>query len=695
MRKLGIPYLLITVLGLCLTTAGCVQGFRTHKRAEPPTTQAPGIAQVSDLDKDHALPSVKSPPVSGISKSSDRANLAGARLVLHEESEPLASDGTEAPPLPAQFAQAQTVEPEVLPVPKALPPEGKSSQPKAVEQQSTPPAATPPARSETPAAKPANQSVAKPAEQPSGKQAASANAEPLITLHVDNLEVSKVMELISRQAKILNILVSPGVTGTVTLDLRNKTVDDALQIIAKQCRLTVRREKDVIYIATLDEFRKIEEDDLPIRVYHLNYVKSGDVIKMVKPILSKKGTISQSPDSDTGYPATSANAPSGTGGGAASGASGKAGGNSMAGGEIVVVQDYEINLKTIDRVIAEIDIQPTQVLIEAVIVSVTLSKDLDLGVNYAVLDNAGNALGVVGDGALINTAAGFTPAGVLASPVANSFRQTTTNGATTTTETTGSTGKVSAGFVNATDPGGVKFGWTGKNVTGFITALQKRGETKVLAAPRILVLNKQGAVVHLGQNLGYYTTQITQTSSTQTANFMPIGTQLQLRPFVSSDGMIRMEVHPQRSTGALENGLPQTTAAEVTTNVMVPNGTTIVIGGLIDTQVEHSVNGIPVLMDLPWLGGLFRESSDTKTRRELVVILTPHIWRPQCPTALNALGKPRALGLEKHTTQKGKAETEPTVYDLTATPETVDPPPADGTAAAITGRKNSTNAKVK
>ena len=635
--------------------------------------------------------------MSQISNSSDRANLAGARLALHEVSETIPTDGTEAPPLPAQFAQAQVVEPEVIPVPKGIPPEAVPGKPKAVAEPNAKPVAPPvtlpvakPAAELTkqPAAKPVEKAVekpvAKPADQPKG--------EPLITLHVDNLEVSKVMEMISRQAKILNILVSPGVTGSVTVDLRNKTVDEALQIIAKQCRLTVRRDNDVIYIATLDEFRKIEEDDLPIRVYHLNYVKSGDVFKMIKPILSKKGTLSQSPDSDTGYPATSADAPT-AGGSSRGGGSGKAGGNSMAGGEIIVVQDYEINLKTVDRVIAEIDIQPTQVLIEAVIVSVTLSKDLDLGVNYAVLDNAGNALGVVGNGSLINAAAGFTPAGVLASPVTNSFRQTTTNGVTSTTSTSGSTGKLSAGF--ATNDGGMKFGWTGKNVTGFITALQKRGETKVLACPRILVLNKQGAVVHLGQNLGYYTTQITQTTSTQTANFMPIGTQLQLRPFVSSDGMIRMEVHPQRITGALEDGLPQTTASEVTTNVMVPNGTTIVIGGLIDTQIEHSVNGIPVLMDLPWLGALFRESSDTTTRRELVVILTPHIWRPPCPTALNTLGKPRALGLDKHVTQKGKAEIEPTVYDVTATPETLDPPPADDTATATTGRKTSANAKVK
>ena len=149
---------------------------------------------------------------------------------------------------------------------------------------------------------------------------------------------------------------------------------------------------------------------------------------------------------------------------------------------------------------------------------------------------------------------------------------------------------------------------------------------------------------------------------------MNIGTQLRLRPFVSSDGMIRMEVHPERSTGALDvNGIPQTNTSEVTTNIMVRDGTTIVIGGLMDTEIEQQVQGIPFLMDLPLLGSLFRHTTNTTTKRELVVILTPYICRPECPEATNYLGRPRALGLDERVS-KGRWPKRRTVPASTKSP---------------------------
>ena len=346
--------------------------------------------------------------------------------------------------------------------------------------------------------------------------------EPLITLHVADLDVRKALEILSRQAK-MNILVSPGVSGKVTVDLHDKTLDEVLATMAKLCDMSVHREKDIIYVTTPAEQRAAEEDDLPVRVYHLNYVKSKDVSDMIKPLLSKSGSFSSSPDADTGYPNNFSGAPGPGGGGGGGGGNTKAGGNSLAGGDIVIVQDYEHVLKTVDRVIAQIDVQPLQVLIEAVIVSVRIDKDLDLGVNYAILDGSGKALGVVGNGSILNATAGFTPATVLAGVggAANTLQsvttavtgQPTTN---TTTLSTGTNGQVAGNTVNgfAQNTYGMKYGWTGKNVTGFISALQTRGETKVLAAPRILVLNKQPAEIHLGDNLGYQTSTVSQTSTT-------------------------------------------------------------------------------------------------------------------------------------------------------------------------------------
>ena len=111
------------------------------------------------------------------------------------------------------------------------------------------------------------------------------------------------------------------------------------------------------------------------------------------------------------------------------------------------------------------------------------------------------------------------------------------------------------------------------------------GKTNVLATPRVLVLNKQRAEIQLGHRLGYRTLVTNLTSTVQQIQFLNTGTLLRLRPFISDDGMIRMEIHPERSTGAIDaNGVPQTNTARMTTNVLVPNGATLVIGGLIENQ---------------------------------------------------------------------------------------------------------------
>ena len=440
----------------------------------------------------------------------------------------------------------------------------------------------------------------------------------LVTLHVDNLDVRKALEILSRQAN-MSIVVSPGVSGNVTVNLHNKTAEEVLEVIARLCRLKIQRIKDIVFVTAESESPEGEDGKLPVRVYHLNYLKSSDVELMIKPLLSPRGTISSSPDSEVGIESDVE----------------KAGGNALAGGDVVIVQDYEKVLQTLDRVIAQLDVQPFQVLIEAVIVSVKLKKDMELGVNYALLDGAQNALGLVGSGAAVNAAAGFPPAGVI----------------TSAGKLAGGTG---TGF--AEDVNGLKFGFVANNTTGFVKALETLGETKVLACPRLLVMNKQRAEIQLGDCLGYKTITQTQTSTVEKVEFMDIGTLLRLRPFIASDGMVRMEIHPERSSGHLDsNDIPQTNSAQVTSNVMVPNGTTIVIGGLMDNEIEMDYEGIPFISRLPWIGAFFRETKPSRQKKELVVILTPHIWRPESPGMLNYLGEPRSLGLDSRVSTLPKA----------------------------------------
>ena len=159
-------------------------------------------------------------------------------------------------------------------------------------------------------------------------------------------------------------------------------------------------------------------------------------------------------------------------------------------------------------------------------------------------------------------------------------------------------------------------------------------KVEVLATPRLLVLNRQPAELLLGQRLGYTTASQSLVSTVQTVSFLNVGTLLRVRPFIYADGNVRMEIHPERSTGQVVNNIPSTSTSEVTTNVMVPDGSTIVIGGLMDNDDNRRQNGVPGLSRIPVIGVIFRERQRTLAKKELIVLLTVQIWNPTkaCPT---------------------------------------------------------------
>lgn len=387
------------------------------------------------------------------------------------------------------------------------------------------------------------------------------------------------------------------------------------------------------------------------KVYRLNYVRSIDFLQMIEPFLTpqarQQGRVKAvaTPVSQVGINAgntvTGAGTAPGTGGavasmgsgsgGGAAGGSGTAsggitGGNSLSGGDVVVIQDYETVLRTVDEIYKRLDIQPIQVLIEAVILSVELDRTKQLGVNFAFVDKLGSALGEVGNSNEIANTVGFRPLGLLAAPgiIGGPF-------AGPPAMVNGVAGTGTSGLIAPTN--GIKFGFVSKDVAGFIRALETIAETNVLASPRILVLNKQRAEIQLGQRLGYATLSQNFVSTIQQVQFLNTGTLLRLRPFVSSDGMVRMEVHPERSSGAIINNLPQSNLSEVTTNVMVPSGATLVIGGLIENEDDFEYQGPLGLSRIPGLS-IFGNRQRTHIKRELIVLLTPHIWDPNtvaCP----------------------------------------------------------------
>ena len=174
---------------------------------------------------------------------------------------------------------------------------------------------------------------------------------------------------------------------------------------------------------------------------------------------------------------------------------------------------------------------------------------------------------------------------------------------------------------------GLRLGITSGDVAAFITALETITDTTVLANPKILAVNKQLGQVYIGQKIGYTssTTQ-TQTSTTQQVEFLDTGTKLSFRPYIGDDGYIRMDIHPKDSSGTLKtNEIPDEFSTELATNIMVRDGETVVIGGLFRDVVVTSRSQIPLLGDLPLVGAVFRGTTDTVTRQEVIVLLTPHI----------------------------------------------------------------------
>jgi type II secretory pathway component GspD/PulD (secretin) len=289
------------------------------------------------------------------------------------------------------------------------------------------------------------------------------------------------------------------------------------------------------------------EAKLSTRIYHLKYVTGAHMRAMIDRYRSEKGQIAVLPAND-----------------AAPGMSQPAASEECtrdglpkaeplsAGGETLILQDSEQKLEFIDRIIAAVDVPPTQVLIEALIVEVTLKKDCpNEGINFGMLSDQNNQRpGVNPNGAVIKASAECAATNSLSQPIPTS----------------------------SADAEYIKFG--GKSLD-FVEALKAYGDPKILASPRILVLNRQLAEVRVGKL-----------------------SHLRLRPFVSSDGMIRLELSTTQTTAGPNSLDESQDEATVTTNVLASDGLAIAVAGMIHAK------------------------ENAAEKKEWVVCLTPHIWKP-------------------------------------------------------------------
>jgi type II secretory pathway component GspD/PulD (secretin) len=170
------------------------------------------------------------------------------------------------------------------------------------------------------------------------------------------------------------------------------------------------------------------------------------------------------------------------------------------------------------------------------------------------------------------------------------------------------------------------------NFNVLLEALQSNQNIDLLATPKILTVNHKKAQIVTGQRLGYRTT----TSSTdgnfvsEGVDFLDVGTKFTFTPHIAENGDIIMDIKPEVSEGNVnDSGIPNEDTTQAETTVLVRDGQTVLIGGLIREKKTESITGVPLLSDIPFIGDLFRKKSTVTVKKETMVLITPRLVTPE------------------------------------------------------------------
>ena len=433
-----------------------------------------------------------------------------------------------------------------------------------------------------------------------------------VDISVQDTDLAQVLQMLSLQSR-KNIITSKRVSARVTANLYDVTFKEALDAILHVNGYGYIEQGNFIYVYTLEEIAELEKAarKTESRRFALEYLAAADAAEFVKPLLSDKGKLSFLGEVEKGF------RPDDT----------SAGEDSWAYAAMLVVNDFPENVESITKLLGELDTPPQQVVVEATVVSTVVNEDNAFGVDFSVIANSDftdffNPLAAVNDLIRGNNTPGARPTSPDQGFVPNNA----------------SVEAVTSTVGNTAGPGGLKVGVIQGDVAVFLRVLDEVTDSTVLARHRVMALNRQRAQVLVGDRIAYLSTTQTETSTTQAVQFLDTGIRLVFRPFISSDGSIRMELYPsvsearlRSSTGVRGTGqeIPDERTSEITTNVRMRDGQTLVLGGLFQEDTTISRSQVPWLGDIPIVGAAFSGQTDKITRREIMFLITPTIVHDQ------------------------------------------------------------------
>jgi type IV pilus assembly protein PilQ len=442
-----------------------------------------------------------------------------------------------------------------------------------------------------------------PAVNLAAEQKAQAGQQPIstgpkytgepISVNLKDVDLKDFFRLI-HEISGLNVVLDPQVHGTLTVVLDDVPWDQALDIVLKNNDLARELEGNVLRIATVDTLKheadarraQVEAEALAVEkvsvTRFLSYAKAKDVIITVKKFLSQRGDVVADDRTNA-----------------------------------VIINDIPKSIPTIDRLLTQLDRKTQEVEIEARVVAATRQFARDIGTQLGFGWGDGHAAlgGNAGAGSSPTTVNGLTPGYITVAPTGGSSSGGSTiplfSNLGVTSPSSGLT------FVNASNT---------VRIDAVLSMAESRGLLKVLSRPRVVTQNNIQALVKQGVRVPIVTQA--QLGGPPTVTYVDAFLRLTVTPQITSENTIFLNVDVENTTpnfGQEVQGNPELITQQATTQVLVTDGGTVVIGGVIQTQNSINVSQVPLLGNIPYLGNLFKHTQVNTSNQELIFFITPRI----------------------------------------------------------------------
>jgi type IV pilus assembly protein PilQ len=550
--------------------------LKLHPVPRGAETAKPAIAPAATTDT----------PAASAAPSRDTATSSPQDFVFIEPSyKP--TDRTEAaapvvaPPARAVDAAAKFVER----------PEGNLLPPPSAAPQTSPETSQAPSTAIQPAVNLAAQQKAQVTQEPA-KREPQYTGEP-ISVNLKDVDLQDFFRLI-HEISGLNVVLDPNVKGSLTIVLDDVPWDQALDIVLKNNGLARQLDGNVLRIATIETLRR-EADahraqreaealavDKVTFTRFLSYAHAKDLVPTCKKFISQRGDVIADERTNA-----------------------------------IIVTDVPSVMPALDKLLSQLDTKTQQVEIEARVVSATRSFARDIGTQLGF--GFGNASTSIGGA----SAVGSTPN--------STFGIIPKYGIVGTSPPTSTTGVQIPLFSNlgSTSPtSGINLTTASASVRidAILTMAESRGLVKILSRPRVVTQNNIQALVRQGVRVPIVTQA--QLGGPPTVTYVDAFLRLTVIPQITSEGTIFLNVDVENTTpdfGESVQGNPTLITQQATTQVLVTDGGTVVIGGVIQTNNSVNVDQVPLLGSIPWLGNLFKHTTVSTSNQELIFFITPRI----------------------------------------------------------------------